>query len=81
MVMSPVYQVWPKPSCKAQRKVEEDKADRGRGGKWTGLQLAKSLKAVENRGKMEEIGCEINCGAPTTLADKGYMIMLMMIMT
>ena len=33
--MSPVLQVWPKPSCKAQWKGEEDKADRGRGGKTT----------------------------------------------
>ena len=35
MVMSPVHQVWPKSSCKAQWKGEEDKADRGRGGKIT----------------------------------------------
>ena len=35
MVMSPVHQVWPKPSCEAQRKGGEDKADRGRGGKTT----------------------------------------------
>ena len=35
MVMFPVHQVWPKPSCKAQSKGEEDKADRGRGGKAT----------------------------------------------
>ena len=28
-----LHQVWPKPSCKAQWKGEEDKADRGRGGK------------------------------------------------
>ena len=33
--MSPVHQVWPKPSCKAQWKGEEDKADTGRGGKTT----------------------------------------------
>ena len=33
--MSPVHQVWPKPSCKAQWKGEEDKANRGRGGKTT----------------------------------------------
>ena len=33
--MLPVHQVWPKPSCKAQWKGEEDKADRGRGGKTT----------------------------------------------
>ena len=34
-VMSPVHQVWPKPSCKAQWNGEEDKADTGRGGKTT----------------------------------------------
>ena len=28
--VSPVHQVWPKPFCKAQRKVEGDKAHRGR---------------------------------------------------
>ena len=33
--MSPIYLVWPKPSCKAQWKGVEDKADRGRGGKTT----------------------------------------------
>ena len=35
MVMSPVYQVWPKPSCKAQWMGEEDKTDSGKGGKTT----------------------------------------------
>ena len=35
MVMFPVHQVRPKPSCKAQWKGEEDKADKGRGGKTT----------------------------------------------
>ena len=37
---------------------------------WTGLEFAKSHRAVEN-GKKEETGCEIICGAPTTLAVKG----------
>ena len=31
MVMSPIHQVLPKPSCRAQWKGEEDNADRGRG--------------------------------------------------
>ena len=31
MVMSPVHEVWPKPSCKVQWKGEENTADRGRG--------------------------------------------------
>ena len=38
---------------------------------WTGLEFAKSQRAVENREKKEETGCEIICGAPTTLAVKG----------
>ena len=35
MVMSPIHKVWPKPSSQARWKGEEDKADRGRGGKTT----------------------------------------------
>ena len=38
---------------------------------WTGLEFAKSQRAVENRENMEEIGCEIICGAPVTLMVKG----------
>ena len=75
MVMSPVHQIWPKPFCKAQLKGEEDKADRGRGGKTTsGNREAWSSPVPEGSGKqrrMEETGCEIICGAPTTLAVKG----------
>ena len=37
---------------------------------WTGLEFAKSQRAVE-KGKMEEIGYEIICGAQTTLAVAG----------
>ena len=32
------------------------------------------------QGKIEETGCEIICGAPTTLAVKGLMMMIMMMM-
>ena len=39
--------------------------------KWTGLKFAKSQRAVENREKKEETGCEVICGAPTTPAGKG----------
>ena len=38
---------------------------------WTGLEFAKSQRAVENRAKMEETGCEVICCAPTTPAVKG----------
>ena len=33
------------------------------------------------QGKIEASGCEIICGAPTTLAVKGLMMMMMMMMT
>ena len=41
-------------------------------GEWTGLEFAKSQRAVENRKKkkMEETGCEIICRPPTTPAVK-----------
>ena len=53
-----------------QRKRWEDNIN-----EWTGLEFAKSQRAVENREqsrteKMEETGCEIICGAPTSLAVK-----------
>ena len=46
-----------------QRKMWEDNIR-----EWTGLEFAKSQRTVENR---EETGCEIICGAPTTLTVKG----------
>ena len=49
-----------------QRKRWEDNI-----GEWTGLGFTKSQRAVENRGKMEETGCELIYGAPTTYAVKG----------
>ena len=38
---------------------------------WTGLEFAKSQRAVENREKMEETGCEIIWGVPKTLTIMG----------
>ena len=58
-----------------QRKRWEDNTR-----EWTGLEFGKSQRAVENREKKEETGCEIICGAPTTLAVKGLMMMKMMMM-
>ena len=42
------------------------------------MEFGKSQRAVENRKKMEETGCKIVCGAPTTLAVKGLMTMMVM---
>ena len=43
---------------------------------WTGLEFGKSQRAVENRGKMEKTGFKIVCGALTTLAVKGLIMMM-----
>ena len=54
---------------------EEDKADRGRGGKTTpGNGQVGARQVPEGGGEqenMEETSCETICGAPTTLAVKG----------
>ena len=44
---------------------------------WTGLEFGKSQSAVENGKKMEKTGFKVICGAPTTLAVKGLMMMMM----
>ena len=49
-----------------QRKRWEDNSR-----EWAGLEFARSQRALENRAKVEETGCEIICGALTTLAVKG----------
>ena len=36
------------------------------------------LEGSGEQGKLEETGCAIICGAPTTLAVKGLMMMMMM---
>ena len=38
---------------------------------WTGLQFARVPEGSEEQGKIEETGCEVICGVPTTLAVKG----------
>ena len=83
MAMSPVHQVWPKPSCKAQWKGE-DKADRGRGGKTTSgngqAWSPPSPRGQWRTGKMEKTGCKIICVAPTTFSVNGLLMMMIMMM-
>ena len=45
---------------------------------WTGLEFGKSRRAVENREKWRKLVFKIICGAQTTLAVKGLMMMMMM---
>ena len=41
---------------------------------WTGLEFGRSQRSVENNPS-----CKIICGAPTTLAVKGLMMMMMVV--
>ena len=63
---------------------EEDQADKGRGGKTTsGNGQAWSSAGPRGQwrtGKKEKTCCKIICGAPTTLAVKGLMMMMMIMM-
>ena len=87
MDMSPVYQVWPKPSCnlarhggrgKKTRQTEEEVGRQHQGMDRPGVR--KVQEGSGEQGTMEKTGCEMICGAQTTLAVKGLM-MMMMVMT
>ena len=74
--MSPVHQVWPRPyparhseSGKKTRQTEEEVGRQHQGMDRPGVRQVP--EGSEEQGKMEETGCEIICGAPTTLAVKG----------
>ena len=56
MDMSPVHRVWPKPSCKAQWKGEEDKADSERSGKTWGNGQARSSPSPRRQWRTGENG-------------------------
>ena len=53
------------------RKVRQRKRWEDNIREWTGLEFGRSQTTAENREKMEKTGCEIICGAPTTLEVKG----------
>ena len=54
---------------KKTRKTEEEVGRQHQG--MDRPEFGRSQRAVENRKKMEETGCETICGAPTILAIKG----------
>ena len=82
MVMFPVHQVLAKTNLQGtvrggrrqgrQRKRWEDSIR-----EWTCLEFAKSQRAVENREKRRKLVEKNICNAPTTLAVKGLMMMMM----
>ena len=72
--MSPVHQVWPNlirhsGRGKKTRQTEEEVGRQQQGMDRPGVRQVPEGGGEE--GKMEETGCEIICGAPTTLAVKG----------
>ena len=63
----------PKPSCKVQWKGE-DKTEREAGRQYQGMDrpgVCQVPEGSEEQWKMDETGCEVICGAPTTHAVKG----------
>ena len=76
MGMSPVHQVWPKPSCKVRnergkkKRLKEEKVGR----QHQEMDRPGVHQVPEGSGeqrKMEETGCESICGALTSIAVKG----------
>ena len=82
--MSPVHQVWPKPSCKAQwkgkktRQTEEEVIRQHQGMDRPGARQVP--EGSGEQGKMEKTGCKMIWGAQTILAVKGLIIMMIMMM-
>ena len=63
---------------KKTRQTEEEMGRQHQGMDRPGVRQV--LEGSGEQGKMEETGCEIICGAPTTVAVKGLMMMMKMMM-
>ena len=60
---------------KKTRQTEEEVGRQHQGMDWPGVQQVP--EGSGEQGKTEKTGCRIICGAPTTLAVKGLMMMMM----
>ena len=70
MDMSPIHQIWPKLSCKTVKGGRKQSRQRKR---WE-YNIREVHQVQEGHGeqrKMEETGCEVISGAPTTVMVKG----------
>ena len=71
MDMSPVHQVWPENLARhSDREKKTRQTEEGVGRHHQGMDRPGVRQVSEGsgeQGKMEETGCEIICGAPTTL--------------
>ena len=73
MGMSLIHQVWPKPFCKEEWQGEEDKTEENVGRQYQGMDrpgVCQVPKVSWEQRKMKETGCEVICGAQTTLMVK-----------
>ena len=81
MVMSPIHQVCPNHLArnsergKKTRQTEEEVRRKHQGTYRPGVRQVP--EGSGEQGKMEKTGCKIICGAPTTFAVKGLMMMMM----
>ena len=81
MVMFPVHQVWPNHLArhsergKKTRRTKEEVGRQHQGMDRPGVRQVP--EGSGDQGKMKKTGCKIICGAPTTLAVKGLMMMMM----
>ena len=82
MVVSPVHQVGPNHLARHSERGKKTRRTKGEVGRQhQGMDRPGVRQVPEGsgkQGKMEKTGCKIICGAPTTLAVKGLMMMMMM---
>ena len=75
MVMSPVHQVWSNHLARySERGKKTRQTEKEVGRQHQGMNRPGVRQVPEGNGehgKIEDIGCEIICGVPTTLAVKG----------
>ena len=78
--MSPVHQVWPNHLARQMKGGRKQGRQRKRweDNYWPGVRQVP--EGSGEQGKMEKTGCKIICGAPTTLAVKGLMLLLLLLL-
>ena len=83
MVMSPVYQVWQNhlvrhsENGKKTRQTEKEVGIQHHGMDKPGVRRVP--EGCGEQRKIEEAGCKIICGSPTTLANKGLILLLWLV--
>ena len=75
MAMSPIYLVWPNQARHSERGEKTKQTEEEEAGRQHQEMDRPGVRQVQEGSgeskKMKETGCEVICGAPTTLAVKG----------